>query len=179
MGSSQRSPVRSSVGSPVDMRKQLALCLTLIFLSIGLVACESTEEEVWEGEDAPPFCPSTWFDSGEKMDFLQADRYCKEAYNSSALAEALTEEQFSYIREVAKILEAQTGQRTWWMGATDLGVETDRTWLRSHQPVGDYVWFRLGYGTGTNCMTLNFAAGYAALAQDCTRVSSYPICQLK
>ena len=63
--SSQRSPVRSSVGSPVDMRKQLALCLTLIFLSIGLVACESTEEEVWEGEDAPPFCPSTWFDSGE------------------------------------------------------------------------------------------------------------------
>ena len=60
-----RSPVRSSVGSPVDMRKQLALCLTLIFLSIGLVACESTEEEVWEGEDAPPFCPSTWFDSGE------------------------------------------------------------------------------------------------------------------
>ena len=63
------------------------------------------------------------FNSTEKMDFLQADRYCKEAYNSSALAEALTEEvgfeiilslyltlffqQFSYIREVAKILEAQ------------------------------------------------------------------------
>ena len=58
-----RSPVRSSVGSPVDMRKQLALCLSLIFLSNGLVACESTEDEVWE--DAPPFCPSTWFDSGE------------------------------------------------------------------------------------------------------------------
>ena len=59
--SSQRSPVRS----PVDMRKQLALCLSLIFLSNGLVSCESTEDEVWEGEDAPPFCPSTWFDSGE------------------------------------------------------------------------------------------------------------------
>ena len=61
--SSQRSPVRSPDRSPVDMRKQLALCLSLIFLSIGLVACESTEDEVWE--DAPPFCPSTWFDSGE------------------------------------------------------------------------------------------------------------------
>ena len=32
------------------------------------------------------------FNSTEKMTFLEADRYCKEAYNSSALAEALTEE---------------------------------------------------------------------------------------
>ena len=32
------------------------------------------------------------FNSTEKMTFLEADRYCKEAYNSSALAEAVTEE---------------------------------------------------------------------------------------
>ena len=70
---------------------------------------------------------------------------------------------------VLDILQANAGQKIWWVGATDLGEEGDWFWLRSKERVGEYIWFgpNPGYKTASNCLTLNYAAGYKGLDQGC------------
>ena len=67
----------------------------------------------------------------------------------------------------------------WWIGGNDLGWEGNWTWIKSKQPVGDFVWHsgQPASGIKGNCLVLNYGASYEGYDASCTN-SYYPICQL-
>merc|ERR1739845_214047 len=79
-----------------------------------------------------------------------------------------------------KFLEAMNGEKNWWTGGTDLGLEGEWYWIRSRETVGDYVWYSSEPDQleTYNCLLLQYGYGYLGFDQPCTS-AYYPICQIK
>ena len=79
-----------------------------------------------------------------------------------------------------EFLEAQDGQKQWWTGATDLGMEGVWRWGRSGVTVGDFVWGsnQPDEGIIADCMVLYYGGGYLGYDSSCTN-TRFPICQIQ
>ena len=71
------------------------------------------------------------------------------------------------------------GEFNWWIGASDLAVETNWFWQKSQQHVEMFVWPMGGptVSVGSDCMALSYEKGYKGLDFNCT-TPLHPICQL-
>ena len=158
---------------------------TLFILMTTFIQLYAHKEDAGENP-----CPKFWvqathvdlgcllFNSSTTYTWPDANTYCQEQENAT-LVEILTEEQLELIQMELYVLENESGAHQWWIGGTDMGNEGDWFWIKSKEPVAEFIWHQgqPAQGFKGDCAAL-WSGGYNYEGDDnsCTRLL-YPICQ--
>ena len=134
-------------------------------------------------------CPKNWvqatwvdmgcllFNSTQTYTWEEASVYCQTEANAT-LVEIETEDQFEFLQMEMEVFEGQLNSHSWWVGASDIGLEGRWIWMRSLTSVNDFIWHssQPNIGTRGNCLHIYSGYGYEGDDDPCT-YKYYPICQ--
>ena len=154
----------------------MILCLlSLVILTVG----------AGNGEELS--CPDSWvdaslasmgcvfFSASSATTWEESNKFCQDQEPGGALLQLQTAQQLAFLKVYLQGLE----DKYWWLGATDLGRESQWFWISTLNAVDDIVWTPGSPTTSTdlNCLALSPSFQYEGIDFHCG-AKFYPLCQI-